>query len=187
MDPRSRNAFALLISAQAAHSVEEHFGCIRRSARRAWDPGPRAGGELGHTMRHEGERTHAAIGLTVKSGWASAVVLVAGPATSPCVVDSRRLDLSDHAIPESAAVPRWVRNRPNGRSRALATDRCRRTLRRTIHLSRASTLSDARIRSARCGRRRGQPRRPCAYCERSHRIHALEGQLFRRVVEETIT
>ncbi len=44
--------------------------------------------------------TRAAIGITVKSGWASAVLL-AGPATAPRVLDSVRLELSDPAIPES--------------------------------------------------------------------------------------
>src|SRR5262245_50250793 len=51
-------------------------------------------------MHHERGRPRAAIGFTVKSGWASAVLL-AGPATSPRVLDSRRIDLSVPAIPES--------------------------------------------------------------------------------------
>ena len=41
-----------------------------------------------------------AIGITVKSGWASAVLLV-GAASSMRVADSRRVELSDPAIPES--------------------------------------------------------------------------------------
>lgn len=36
----------------------------------------------------------------MKSGWASAVLLI-GAATAPRVVDSRRVDLSDPGIPES--------------------------------------------------------------------------------------
>src|SRR5262245_44282738 len=51
-------------------------------------------------MRHERGRTRAAIGFTVKSGWACAVLLT-GPAGSPRVLDSRRIDLSDPALPES--------------------------------------------------------------------------------------
>jgi hypothetical protein len=42
----------------------------------------------------------AAVGFTVKSGWAAAVLL-AGPATAPSVVDSRKIDISDPAIPDS--------------------------------------------------------------------------------------
>jgi len=45
-------------------------------------------------------KTRAAIGFTVKSGWASAVLL-AGSAELPQIVDSRRIELSDPAIPES--------------------------------------------------------------------------------------
>lgn len=41
-----------------------------------------------------------AIGFTVKSGWAAAVLLV-GPAASPRVVDSREVKISDPAIPDS--------------------------------------------------------------------------------------
>jgi len=51
-------------------------------------------------MADASKRNRAAVGFTVKSGWACAV-LVIGPATSPRVVDSRRVDLSDPAIPES--------------------------------------------------------------------------------------
>ena len=42
----------------------------------------------------------AAVGFTVKSGWAAAVLLV-GPAGAPRVADSRRVDISDPAVPDS--------------------------------------------------------------------------------------
>ena len=42
----------------------------------------------------------AAVGFTVKSGWAAAVLLV-GPASAPRVAESRRVDISDPAIPDS--------------------------------------------------------------------------------------
>ena len=45
-------------------------------------------------------RSRTAVGFTVKSGWASAILL-AGPVTSPRVLDSQRVDLSDPANPES--------------------------------------------------------------------------------------
>jgi hypothetical protein len=50
-------------------------------------------------MRQEHPRSGAAIGFTVKSGWASAVLLI-GSSESPHVVDSRRVELSDPARPE---------------------------------------------------------------------------------------
>ncbi len=45
-------------------------------------------------MSQHRDRSRAAIGFTVKSGWASAVLL-SGPATAPRVVDSCRIDLID--------------------------------------------------------------------------------------------
>ncbi len=42
----------------------------------------------------------AAIGFSVKSGWA-VVVLLGGPPASPRLLDSRRLNLSDPTIPEA--------------------------------------------------------------------------------------
>ena len=45
-------------------------------------------------------KERAAVGFTVKSGWAAAVLL-AGPASTPRVADSRRVDISDPAIPDS--------------------------------------------------------------------------------------
>jgi len=41
-----------------------------------------------------------AVGFRVKSGWAAAVVL-SGPSSSPSVLHSRRIELSDPAVPES--------------------------------------------------------------------------------------
>ena len=40
----------------------------------------------------------AATGFTIKSGWASAVLL-AGPARTPAILDSRRVELSDPDVP----------------------------------------------------------------------------------------
>ena len=44
--------------------------------------------------------TRAAVGFTVKSGWACAVLLT-GSADAPEVVDCRRIELSDPDVPES--------------------------------------------------------------------------------------
>ena len=45
-------------------------------------------------------KERAAIGFTVKSGWAAAV-LIGGTADSPVVVDSRRVEISDPDIPDA--------------------------------------------------------------------------------------
>src|SRR5207247_3327661 len=57
-----------------------------------------------HPRRHvavavSGRAAHA-LGVRVKSGWATAV-LVAGPARAPRVVDRRTIELSDPAVPAS--------------------------------------------------------------------------------------
>src|SRR5215510_5249219 len=52
------------------------------------------------TMSPRKSQTHVAVGFTVKSGWAS-VVLVAGSREALHLVDSRRIELSDPAMPES--------------------------------------------------------------------------------------
>lgn len=45
-------------------------------------------------------RQGSAVGFTIKSGWA-AVVLLTGPPTAPRVADSRRVEISDPAVPDS--------------------------------------------------------------------------------------
>jgi len=135
-------------------------------------------------MRHERGRTRAAIGFTVKSGWASAVLL-AGPAISLRVLDSRRIDLSDPAIPES----RQPYHAGFGTARAASpelsrlVDAVKRFGRRSV------TDAIRRYRAA------GHPVQgagvvvgslidPSLIANDHIRIHALEGQLFRGVVQD---
>lgn len=127
----------------------------------------------------------AAVGLTVKSGWASAVLLT-GSATSPRVVDSRKIELSDPEIPET----RQPYHAGFGTARGKGAE-----------LSRLVTLVK------RCGRRSvteliqhykaGQHLRgvgivvgslidPSGIANEHIRIHALEGQLFRGVVQDAV-
>jgi hypothetical protein len=132
-------------------------------------------------------RDHAAIGFTIKSGWASAVLL-AGPARSPRVVDSRRVDLSDPAASES----RQPYHAGFGTARAAGPELSRliATVKRFGRQSVTGVIRQYEMA--------GHPLRgvglvvgslidPARIANDHIRIHALEGQLFRRVVEDAAT
>jgi hypothetical protein len=127
--------------------------------------------------------TRAALAFTVKSGWASAVLL-AGAASSPRVVDSRHVELCDPASPESrqpyhagfgtarasgAALSRLVASVNAFGERSVAT---------LILQHRASRYNICGI-----GIVAGSLIDPGTIDNDHIRIHALEGQLFRGVVE----
>jgi len=134
-------------------------------------------------MRPGRSSRRAAVGFTVKSGWASAVLL-AGPATSPRALDSRRLDLSDPAVPESRqpyhAGPGAARSSSPALSRLVAS--VERFGRRSV----AGLIRDYRaaghdLRGA--GIVVGSLLDPERIANDHIRIHALEGRLFRSLVE----
>jgi len=124
----------------------------------------------------------AAIGFRVKSGWATAV-LVAGPAKAPRVLDRRRVELSDPAVPKSrqpfhaglhlahsdpAPVTRLIR---------IVTRYARRSLAQLVR----------EYRSAGHGLRGvgvvvGSEIDPARIANPHIRAHAAEGALFRTVV-----
>jgi len=127
-----------------------------------------------------------ALGLRIKSGWAM-VVLIAGPARSPRVLDRRRIELSDPARPRTrqpyhagfgtaqtsqAVIRRLVRRieRCAARSlRQLVREYGRSGVRpRTAGIAVGSVIDPNRI---------GNPH---------IRAHALEGALFRRVAAEAL-
>jgi hypothetical protein len=129
-------------------------------------------------------QSRAAIGLTVKSGWASAVLLV-GSATSPRVVDSRRVDLSDPAVPES----RQPYHAGFGTARVAGAELSRlvgeverfgrRSVKEAIRHYRAAGHD---LRGA--GVVVGSLTDPDRIANDHIRIHTLEGRLFRTVVED---
>ena len=126
----------------------------------------------------------AAIGFTVKSGWASAVV-VAGTRASPQVVVARRLVLSDPALPDSRqpyhAGFGTARDAGAELSRLVASvERFgRKSVTRFIQ-----DLHDAGLHPRGAGIVVGNLTDPARIANAHIRIHALEGQLFRRVVDE---
>lgn len=127
----------------------------------------------------------AALGFTVKSGWAAAV-LVTGSPGSLHVADSRRIELSDPAIPES----RQPYHQGFGTARASGP-----TLTRLVGSvqqfgkhSVAALIQDYQTLGYRVegvGVVVGSLIDPERIANDHIRIHALEGRLFRRVVEET--
>lgn len=127
----------------------------------------------------------AAVGFVVKSGWAASVLLTGSPA-APHVVESRRIDLSDPAEPAS----RQPYHAGFGTARSAGVERAR-LLRVVRRFGRKSTIAAIRTfaDTAGCplagtGVVVGSLIDPERIANDHIRIHALEGQLFRRVVEE---
>jgi hypothetical protein len=126
----------------------------------------------------------AAIGFTVKSGWAAAVLLAGSPASFR-IVDSSRIDLSDPAVPES----RQPYHEGFGTARAAGPELTRllRSVRRFGERSVAGLIErycEAGHRLAGAGVVVGSLIDPAQIANDHIRIHALEGQLFRGIVEE---
>jgi hypothetical protein len=129
-------------------------------------------------------RSRAAVGFVVKSGWAAAVLLTGSP-TSPRVVDSRMIDLSDPAVPES----RQPYHAGFGTARAGGPD-LSRLLRSVRRFGKKSVLGlirhykGAGHHLAGAGVVVGSMIDPDRIANDHIRIHALEGRLFRGIVEE---
>jgi len=126
----------------------------------------------------------AAAGFTVKSGWAS-VVVVKGSAASIQVIDSRRIDLSDPAVPDS----RQPYHAGFGTARA-GGPQLSRLVASVERFGRAS-VTDTIDRYHRAGHQLrgigivvGSMTDPDTIGNAHIRIHALEGRLFRCVVED---
>ena len=124
----------------------------------------------------------AAIGLTVKSGWAAAVLLTGSP-SSPRVADSRRIELSDPAIPESRQPYHhgFGTARASGPELSRLVDSVRRFGRKSVTgLFREYSSSGHRLTGV--GVVVGSLIDPDSIANEHIRIHAMEGQLFREVV-----
>ncbi len=130
------------------------------------------------------EPSLAAIGFTVKSGWACAVLLT-GPATSPCAVDSCRLDISDPAVPESRQPYHegFATARGSGPKLTRLLTSVERFGRQSVtDLIRRHRASGYRLQGS--GIVVGSLIEPSQIANEHIRIHALEGQLFRGVVRD---
>ena len=137
-----------------------------------------------HGTRTRPVRPRAAIGFMVKSGWASAV-LVAGSATAPRVVDSRRIELSDPAILDSRQPfhAGFGTARSGGPQLTRLVVSVKRFGRRSVtDVIRQYRNSGHTLRGV--GIVVGSLIDPARITNEHIRIHALEGQLFRSVVED---
>jgi len=137
-------------------------------------------------MPQDARSVVAAIGFRVKSGWATAVLL-AGPIQGPHVLDRRAIDLSDPAVPES-------RQPYHARMGMLETDEGKLARRRMIVT--AATRQSVRdlLRDYRKGGHTvravglvvGSMIEPARITNPHIRAHALEGRLFRTVLEAAV-
>lgn len=129
--------------------------------------------------------SRAAIGFTVKSGWAATVLLIGSPA-SPHLADSRRIDLSDPAIPESRQPYHagFGTARSSGAELKRLVSSVRRFERRSV-MSVVETYETGHALTG-AGLVVGSLNDPGRIANQHIRIHALEGQLFREVVEQAL-
>jgi hypothetical protein len=122
----------------------------------------------------------------VKSGWAAAVLLIGAP-VAPHLADSRRIDLSDPAVPES----RQPYHAGFGTARSSGAE-LKRLVSSVRRFGRRSVMSVVETYAARhaltgAGLIVGSLNDPSRIANQHIRIHALEGQLFREVVEQALT
>lgn len=130
-------------------------------------------------------KERGAVGFTVKSGWACAV-LIAGTPAAPRVVDTRRVEISDPKIPDSMqpyhAAFGTAREAGDDLNRLIASVKSygRKSMTALI----AEYAQMAAVRTA--GVVVGSTVDPGSIGNDHIRIHALEGKLFRDVLIEGV-
>jgi hypothetical protein len=128
-----------------------------------------------------------ALGFRVKSGWAAAVVL-GGPPSAPTILEARRVELSDPETPatvqpyHAAAGEAQTNQRTVARLIRMIEQCTERSLTELLQLHRRSgtTVTGAGVVGT-------SATDPASIANPHIRAHALEGRLFRTVVEETLT
>ena len=131
-------------------------------------------------------KPHAALGCRVKSGWAAAVLLN-GSARSPRLCDVQRIDFSDPQLPET----RQPYHAGMGRLETDMKKISRRVdiVRRITKKSIAKLLAGYRQQNFTIKRAAfvvGSQIDPHSVTNPHIRAHALEGQLFRSVLQESL-
>ena len=128
----------------------------------------------------------AAAGFTVKSGWASAVLLT-GPTSSPRVADSRPVELSNPAVPD-ARQP-YHAGFGTAREQGKELTRLVGSVKKFGGQSVTGVLREYRALAPNvsgAGLVVGSLIDPQTIRNDHIRIHALEGQLFRGVLEDAL-
>lgn len=130
--------------------------------------------------------TRPAFGVRVKSGWA-AVVLLGGSRSSPRVLDARRLELADPETPASSQP--YHAGAGTAQSDARVVRRLIALVERRARTGVAALLAEYRGlgQLPRVAAVIGTGKTDPTSITNPHiRIHALEGRLFRRVVQEAL-
>ena len=132
-------------------------------------------------------KSRAAIGLRVKSGWASAV-LVVDSIEGVHVEDRRIVDLSDPRVPGSRQ-PFHPAMGLTGEAAERVTAPLRRAVERTTNRSLAALIGDYRTSGhdlVGVGLVVGSDADPTRIASPHVRAHAMEGRLFREIVERAV-
>ena len=129
----------------------------------------------------------AAVGLRVKSGWATAV-LVVGPVGSPRAISRSVVDLSDEGDPDSRQ-PYHAVLEMNENDGSKLLKRLEKVVERVTNRSVTDLLKDYRntgndVRAA--GLVVGSVADPASIANDHIRAHSLEGQLFRTTLEAAL-
>jgi len=128
----------------------------------------------------------AALGFRVKSGWAAAVLLT-GSARSPQLCDVQRIDLSDPQVPETRQPYHAAMGKQETDPQKI--DRRVRVVRSIAQPSVAKLLAGYRQNGYSIRRAAlvvGSRIDPASIANLHIRAHALEGQLFRSVLQESL-
>ena len=138
-------------------------------------------------MSQANHRLGATVGFRVKSGW-SVAILLSGPRDAPVVRDAAVIDLSDPKVPASKqpyhdgmstvrkpgpVLERLIASIEDYSQRSLSVLLCKYVA-AGYHLSGAGIVV-------------GSDCDPTAIANPHIRIHASEGRLFRRVIEQALT
>src|SRR2546427_7004916 len=130
-----------------------------------------------------------AVGFRVKSGWAAAIVL-AGRSATPSVLHSRRIELCDHAVPESRQPFHAVDDAQGDLEPNEAQIKKRvQVVRHVAEQSIGGLLTDCRANGwnpQRAGIVAGSLVDPSTIHSPHIRAHAMEGRLFRTVVDDAV-
>jgi hypothetical protein len=134
-------------------------------------------------MSREARATKAAVGFRVKSGWATAVLLV-GPVQTPEALGRRIVNLSDPDVPESKQpyhAAMGVLEEDEAKIRHRTTVVRRMAARSVTELLDHFRAAGYQVRGA--GLVVGSQIDPESISNPHIRAHALEGRLFRSVLE----
>ena len=128
-----------------------------------------------------------ALGLTVKSGWAAAVLLTVVDRT-PRVLAIRRVELSDPAVPESRQP--YHDGFGTARKEGAALEKLLDSIQSFARQSLGQALADLGSQGTQLTGAAlvvGSLTDPETIANEHMRIHGREGQLFRRVIENALT